>query len=81
MKKCTLIICLIVCPLLSWGQNFVYPVPPDSICGRQDRINYMVERFWTEEAIADTVNFQRPRFLLDYLNLLKQADEQQKHVQ
>lgn len=81
MKKWTFIICLIVCPLLSWGQNFVYPVPPDSICGRQDRINYMVERFWTEEAIADTVNFQRPRLLLDYLYLLKQADERQKHVQ
>ena len=41
----------------------------------------MVERFWTEEAIADTVNFQRPRLLLDYLYLLKQADERQKHVQ
>lgn len=81
MKKWTVIICLIVCPLLSWGQNFVYPVPPDSIYERQDRINYMVKRFWTEKAIADTVNFQRPRLLLDYLYLLKQADERQKHVQ
>jgi len=81
VKKWTLIICLIVCPLLSWGQNFVYPVPPDSICGRQERINYMVELFWSEKAIADTANFQGPRLLLDYLYLLKQAEEQQRHIQ
>jgi len=68
------------CPLLSWGQNFIYPVPPDSIHGRQERINYMAEHFWTESAIADTANFQSPRLLLDYLYLLKQADEQQEHI-
>ena len=81
MKKWTVIICLIVCPLLSWGQNFIYPVPPDSIGGRQDRINYMAKHFWTESTIADTANFQGPKLLLDYLYLLKQTDEQQKCVQ
>ena len=81
MKKWTIIICLIVCPLILWGQNFVYPVPPDSICGRQDRINYMVEHFWTERTIADTAYFQSPKLLLDYLYLLKQTDEQQEHIQ
>lgn len=81
MKKWTAIICLIVCPLLTWGQNFIYPVPPDSIDGRQDRINYMAKHFWTESAIADTANFQGPKLLLDYLYLLKQTDEQQKCVQ
>lgn len=80
MKKWVVIIGLIVCPLLSWGQNFVYPVPPDSVCGRQDRVNYMAEHFWDERAIADTTNFQSPRLLLDYLYLLKQTDEQQKCV-
>ena len=81
MKKWTAIICLIVCPLLTWGQNFIYPVPPDSIDGRQDRINYMAKHFWTESTIADTANFQGPKLLLDYLYLLKQTDEQQKCVQ
>ena len=81
MKKWTAIICLIVCPLLTWGQNFIYPVPPDSIDGRQDRINYMAKHFWTESTIADTANFQGPKLLLDYLYLLKQMDEQQKCVQ
>ena len=81
MKKWTVIICLIVCPLLSWGQDFVYPVPPDTIYGRQDRIIYMTEHFWTERAIADTTNFQGPKLLLDYLYLLKQTDEQQECVQ
>ena len=71
---------MIVCPLLSWGQNFAYPIPPDSIYGRQDRINFMAEHFWTERAIADTANFQSPKILLDYLYLLKQTDEQQKCV-
>ena len=80
MKKWTAIICLIVCPLLTWGQNFAYPVPPDSIDGRQDRINYMAKHFWTESTIADTANFQGPKLLLDYLYLLKQTDEQQKCV-
>lgn len=79
--KWTFIICLIVCPLLAWGQNFAYPVPPDSIDGRQDRINYMAKHFWTESTIADTANFQGPKLLLDYLYLLKQTDEQQKCVQ
>ena len=81
MKKWTVIICLIVCPLLTWGQNFAYPVPPDSIDVRQDRINYMAKHFWTENTIADTANFQGPKLLLDYLYLLKQTDEQQKCVQ
>ena len=81
MKKWTVIICLIVCPLLSWGQNFVYPVPPDTIRDRQDRINYMAEHFWTESTIADTTNFQSPKLLLDYLYLLRQTDGQQKCVQ
>ena len=81
MKKWTVIICLIVCPLLSWGQNFIYPVPPDSIGGRQDRISYMAKHFWTESTIADTTYFQSPKLLLDYLYLLKQTDEQQKCVQ
>lgn len=81
MKKWTVIIYLIVCPLLSWGQNFIYPVPPDSIGGRQDHINYMAKHFWTESTIADTTYFQSPKLLLDYLYLLKQTDEQQKCVQ
>lgn len=80
MKNWTVIIGLIVCPLLSWGQNFVYPVPPDSVSGRQDRINYMAEHFWTENTIADTAYFQSPRLLLDYLYLLGQTDEQDRYV-
>ena len=81
MNKWIVIIGLIVCPLLAWGQNFVYPVPPDSVYSRKGRINYMAEHFWTERAIADTANFQGPKILLDYIYLLKQTDEQQKCIQ
>ncbi len=81
MKNRLFILYLIVCPLSTWGQTFIYPMPPDSICERQSRINYMAEHFWTEKAIADTANFQNPKLLLDYLYLLKQADEQQKYAQ
>jgi len=81
MKLWIITIGLTVCPLLSWGQNFVYPVPPDSLYGRQERINYMAHHFWNERAIADTSLFQGPRLLLDYLYLLKQTDEKQKCVQ
>lgn len=81
MKKWLLIIFMIVCPLFSRGQNFTYPVPPDSVCGRQDRINYMTNHFWSEKTITDTTYFQGPKLLLDYLYLLKQTDEQQKYIQ
>lgn len=81
MKKWVVIIELVVCPLSTWGQNYVYPIPPDSIYERQDRINFMAEHFWTERSIADTTNFQGPKLLLDYLYLLKQTDEQQKCIQ
>ena len=81
MKKWVVIIGLEVCPLSTWGQNYVYPIPPDSIYERQDRINFMAEHFWTERSIADTANFQGPKLLLDYLYLLKQTDEQQKCIQ
>lgn len=80
MKKWTVIICLIVCPLLTWGQNFAYPVPPDTIHDRQRRINYMVEYFWNERTLSDTTCFQSPKLLLDYLYLLKQADEKEKYL-
>lgn len=72
---------MILCPLLSWGQNFHYPKPPDSINSREGRINYMAAHFWNEKTIADTTLFQSPKLLLDYLYLLKQTDEQQKCVQ
>lgn len=81
MKKWTVIIGLIVCPLLSWGQTFVYPVPPDTIYERQARINYLAEHFWDKSTIADTANFQDPKLLLDYLYLLRQTEEQQKCIQ
>lgn len=80
MKELLFVICTMVCPLLLWGQNFVYPVPPDSICSRQERINYMTDHFWTEKEIEDTINFRTPKLLLDYLYLLKQTDEQQECV-
>lgn len=41
----------------------------------------MAEHFWTEKEIEDTVNFQNPKLLLDYLYLLKQTEEQQKCIQ
>lgn len=41
----------------------------------------MAEHFWTEKEIEDTVNFQSPKLLLDYLYLLKQTEEQQNCIQ
>ena len=72
---------LLVCPLLLWGQNFVYPMPPDSIFSRQRRIDYMTEHFWNKQTIADATCFQSPKLLLDYLYLLKQAYNKDKYVQ
>lgn len=63
---------LFACPCAALAQSFCYPVPPDSIGDRQGRIVYMVSHFWNEQSIGDTVNFQSPRLLLDYLYLLKQ---------
>lgn len=56
------------------AQTFHYPVPPDSISDRQERIAYMVSHFWSHQSIGDTANFQSPKLLLDYLYLLKQED-------
>ena len=80
MKKWVIIICLIVCPHLAWGQNFAYPQPPDTIRDRQGRINYMEEHFWNEKTIADTTWFQSPTLLLDYLYLLRQADDRDLRI-
>jgi hypothetical protein len=66
---------------MTWGQNFSYPIPPDSIIDRQGRINYMIEHFWNEQSITDSTCFQRPGLLLDYVYLLKQADNNDKYVQ
>ena len=81
MKKWCLILYVMACPLLSWGQSFSYPIPPNTIPERQGRINYMAEHFWNEQTIADTACFQGPKLLLDYLYLLKQTDNQSKCVQ
>lgn len=69
-----------LCPLFSWGQSFSYPLPPDTILDRQGRINYMAEHFWNEQTIADTVCFQTPKLLLDYIYLLNQSDKGDKYV-
>ncbi len=61
-------------PQLLLAQGFHYPVPPDSIVDRHERVNYMVERFWNAENVADTATFQHPTVLLDYIYLLQQTD-------
>ena len=81
MKKWSFILCVIACPLLSWGQSFSYPTPPNTILDRQGRINYMAEHFWNEQTIADTACFQGPKLLLDYLYLLKLTDNGGKYAQ
>ena len=72
---------MLFCPLFAWGQHFSYPIPPDTISTRQARINYMTAHFWNEQTIADTVNFQSPKLLLDYLYLLKQSEATDRHIQ
>lgn len=81
MKKWSLILCALVCPLLSWGQSFSYPVPPDTIQDRQGRIDYMAEHFWNEKTVTDTTCFQSPKLLLDYLYLLKLTNKGDKYIQ
>ncbi len=81
MKHLLFFVCTFLCPLVALGQNFSYPIPPDTISDKQSRINYMVEHFWNEPSIADTINFKSPKLLLDYLYLLKQADNQQDAIQ
>lgn len=57
------------------AQQFQYPLLPDSIKDRRERITYMIDHFWNEQSIGDTANFQSPKLLLDYLYLLQQEDE------
>ena len=76
-----LLLLVFACPCHSQGQGFHYPVPPDAISDRQGRINYMAEHFWNKQTIADTALFQSPKLLLDYLYLLKQSDDTDRHVQ
>ena len=66
---------IVIAPAILLAQRFTYPVLPDSIFDRQERIAYMATNFWNEMSIADTANFQHPALLLDYLYLLKQSDE------
>ena len=72
---------VLTCPLVSWGQSFSYPVPPDSIRDRNGRIEYMTKHFWNEKTVSDTTCFQSPKLLLDYLYLLKQTNETDRYVQ
>lgn len=78
MKKWPVLLYMLVFPIMAWGQGFSYPVIPDSIVDRTGRINYMAAHFWNEKTIADTMNFQSPKLLLDYLYLLMQSDEKEK---
>lgn len=71
---------IVVYPLLSLGQSFSYPVPPDTILNRSTRINYMLEHFWDEHTIADSTCFHSPKLLLDYLYLLKQTNEKDRYI-
>ena len=73
MRQCLLLLLLAYSCMIT-AQTFHYPVPPDSINDRQERIAYMVSHFWDEQSISDTTNFQSPRLLLDYLYLLKQEE-------
>lgn len=75
MKRWQLLFLLLACPYILKAQRFHYPVPPDSISDRQERIAYMVSHFWNEQSIGDTTNFQSPKVLLDYLYLQKQTNE------
>lgn len=62
------------CLNVAWCQQFRFSIPPDSIVNRQARINYMVENYWTNTNLKDTTNFTKPKILMDYLYLLRQAD-------
>ena len=73
--KYYLLLCALVCLNALWGQSFQYPVPPDSILGRQERIDYMLSNFWDDKTIGDTALFKSPSLLMDYLYLLGQSGE------
>lgn len=81
MKNWQVLLCFISLPLLTWGQSFPYPVPPDSIRDRQGRIDFMAEHFWSEQTIADTLCFQSPKLLLDYIYLLRLSDKKEDLIQ
>ncbi|UKK53383.1 DUF5106 domain-containing protein [Prevotella sp. E2-28] len=70
----TILLIGLLFPQLLLAQGFRYPVPPDSIADRHERVNYMVERFWDAENVADTTVFQHPTVLMDYIYLLQQTD-------
>lgn len=69
---------LFVCPNILWAQELRYPTPPDSIRDRHGRVTYMLDHFWNEQNLADTATIKNPKFLLDYLYLLKQVHDAEK---
>ena len=68
-----------VIPKTLKAQGFRYPIPSDSILDRHGRVTYMLEHFWDEQNIADTTAFKNPKFMLDYLYLLKQVSDEEKY--
>lgn len=81
MKRYFVLLMLLVwvIPKTLKAQGFRYPIPSDSILDRHGRVTYMLEHFWDEQNIADTTAFKNPKFMLDYLYLLKQVSDEEKY--
>ena len=75
-----LFISLFVIPNAVMGQEFEYPIPPDSIRNSQERIEYMLDHFWNDTNISDTTYFQKPKILMDYLFLLNNIEEKDNYI-
>jgi thioredoxin-related protein len=58
------------------SQSYTYPVIPDSIKDRQDRISFMAVHFWDYANFADSSLLAEPKPFFDYIYLLQSLPEE-----
>ena len=59
-----------------FSQSYTYPVIPDSIQDRKDRISYMAMHFWDHANFSDSSLFAQPKLFLDYIYLLQSLPDE-----
>lgn len=59
-----------------FSQSYTYPVIPDSIKDRQDRISFMAVHFWDYANFSDSSLLAEPKPFFDYIYLLQSLPEE-----
>ena len=65
---------------LGFSQSYTYPIIPDSIKDREDRVSYMAMHFWDMANFSDSSLLAQPKLFLDYLYLLQSLPNEKRMV-